>query len=200
MKEALGLARKPRGILIKDADRNNRIYPGYFANVMVSEKGKRVFKPMRYRVRPSGSGMEIPSKYNVFNARLDALEKRQTWKNIFMKNHGIFPFIRFYEWVKNEQGKKVLITFNPENRNIMWAPVIFDTWISNDKKVTFDSFALLTNDPPPEIAEQGHDRCPIFLREDLINTWMRPEESSKTDIYKLLNSVEQVNYGHFLAA
>ena len=33
---------------------DSRIYPGYFAPVMVMESGKRVIKPMRYQCRPAG--------------------------------------------------------------------------------------------------------------------------------------------------
>src|SRR5687768_10439255 len=69
-----------------------RIFPNYFAPLIVAEGKRRVIKPMRYRVLPSWSEKEIPAKYNVFNARLDALESRRTWKNIFMRRHGILVF------------------------------------------------------------------------------------------------------------
>ena len=59
---------------------------------------------MRYRVRPNGSKEEVPTKYNVFNARIDSLEIRNTWAPLFMRNHGIVPLTGFYEWVSGPDG------------------------------------------------------------------------------------------------
>ena len=37
------------------------------------------------------------------------------------------------------------------------------------------SFAIITDDPPPEIAEAGHDRCPIPIKPENIDAWLNPE-------------------------
>jgi len=200
LKKQMGLKRKARSSLFKEADQYGRIYPNSFAPVIVWEEGKRIIKPMRYRVRPERSGEEIPSQYNVFNARLDSLEKRKTWKGLFLKKHALFPFVRFYEWVEDKEGKSRLISFHPEDREIMWAPALYDTWSSKDGKIHFDSFALITDDPPPEVAEQGHDRCPIFLNETLIDSWLNPANLTKDGAYKLLKQLEPVYFHHKLAA
>lgn len=195
VKELMGLKRKPSSPVLKTPEDDGRVYPNYFAPVIVMENGKRVIKPMRYRVRLNGSTEEIPTKYNVFNARIDALEKRKTWQALFTRNHGLFPFIKFYEWVE-EGGRKKLINFSPDHHEIMWAPCLFDHWQSKDKKIKFYSFALITDDPPPEIAEKGHDRCPIFLDSQNIDAWLTPEGKSKQEFYALLKQIEQVYY-HF---
>ncbi|MCB0391327.1 MAG: SOS response-associated peptidase family protein [Bdellovibrionales bacterium] len=194
LKIEMGLKRKPSSSLFKEADEHGRIYPNSFAPVIVWENNKRLIKPMRYRVRPAHSKQEIPSKYNVFNARLDSLEKRKTWQSLFMKKHALFPFVRFYEWVENPQGKSQLISFAPENRAIMWAPALYDNWVSADKKIQFASFAIITNDPPPEVAEMGHDRCPIFLNENSIDQWLQPEKNNKQKMYELLKILEPVYF------
>ena len=62
IKAQLGLKRKPSSNVFKEADDKGRIYPGYFAPVIVHGEGKRIIKPMRYRVRPANSAEEIPSK------------------------------------------------------------------------------------------------------------------------------------------
>ncbi len=195
LKQILGLKRKPSSPLFKKAAEDGRIYPGYFAPVIVYEDGQRVIKPMRYRVRPEHSSEEIPTQYNVFNARLDSLTNRKTWKNLFLKNHGLFPFIRFFEWVE-KKGRKKLIQFFPERREIMWAPMIFDQWRSVNNEVGFQSFALITTDPPREIEEQGHDRCPIFMAEKNIDLWLQAESLNQEIAFGLLNQVETTHYSH----
>lgn len=199
-KEALGLARKPVSNPFKTPQSDCRIYPGYFAQVLVEDKGKKLFRPMRYRVRPHGSNAEIPTKFNVFNARLDSLELRQTWNPLFGTNHGIFPFTRFFEWVEHN-GEKRQISFKSERHELLWAPCLWDYWFNEKESVGFYSFAMITDDPPPEIEAMGHDRCPIFLRADQIDAWLSPKGKSKDELYSILQMREQVVYSHeWLAA
>jgi len=173
---------------------DGRIFSNYFANIIVEENDHRVIKPMRYRVRPHGSREEVPTKYNVFNARIDSLENRQTWNSLFMKNHGIVPFVNFYEWVADSSGKPKLITFFPEQREIMWAPVLWDEWVSKDGQIQFKSFAIITDGPSPEIERMGHDRCPIFLNHEQIDSWLNPKGISKKSMYEILAKREDVYY------
>ena len=196
VKDRLGLKRKPSSFFFKEAGKDSRIYPGYFAPVIVWENGVRQIRPMRYRVRPYGSAEEIPSKFNVFNARLDSLEMRRTWRGLFMRKHALFPFFRFFEWIANESGKKRLVKFSPYGCDRMWAPALYDTWKSKDNEITFHSFAVITDDPPREIEEQGHDRCPVFLQENLIDDWLQPKGKSKAHCYQLLKNKETVFYKH----
>lgn len=114
-----------------------------------------------------------------------------------MKNHGLFPFKRFYEWVERKGAKK-LIEFHPNNQEIMWAPMIYDRWSSANNEVEFSSFALITTDPPQEVEEQGHDRSPIFLKEKHIKSWLKPSELSKERAYELLSEQEETYFDHDL--
>ena len=181
--------------MFKVPDEDNRIFPNVHAPVIIKSGDKRILKPMRYRVRPAGSKEEVPSKYNVFNARLDALETRKTWMPLFMNSHALFPFTNFYEWIEHE-GKKKLITFKPEDRDIMWAPTLYDVWQSHDGRERIESFALITTDPPPEIERMGHDRCPIFLKEEYIDDWLTPENETRDEVYEMLKEQESVTYSY----
>jgi putative SOS response-associated peptidase YedK len=199
---------------------DNRVFPGYFANVIVAEAGKRVFKPMRYRVRPQGSAEEIPDKFGVYNARIDSLTTKKTWQPLFMRKHGLVPFTNFYEWVldpeekndlalfnfleeeerrelgENQNAKKRLISFYPDNREIMWAPCLWDEWQSESGEISFMSFAIITDDPPKEVEIMGHDRCPIFLKENCIDEWLSPQLSNENKMYELLKEREEVKFSY----
>jgi putative SOS response-associated peptidase YedK len=173
---------------------DGKVFSNYFTNVIVDDNDQRIIKPMRYRVRPNGSKEEVPTKYNVFNARIDSLEIRETWAPLFMRNHGIVPLTGFYEWVTGENGKPRLINFFPEGREIMWAPCLWDEWISKDGRIQFKSFAIITDGPPPEIERMGHDRCPIFLNKEKIDSWLNPKSLSKDQVYNLLSKKEDVRF------
>jgi putative SOS response-associated peptidase YedK len=204
LQAALGLKRKPKEnssqfrYALKEPD--GRVYPGYFAPVIIREDGKRKLVPMRYRVRPQGTPHEIPTKYNLFNCRIDSLLTRPTWRRLLARNHALFPFVRFHEWVEDPNGKKVQVSFAPDSRQLMWAPALFDEWSSLDGRIKFKSVAIVTDDPPPEIADCGHDRCPIFLRQDLIDDWLTPRGRSPEELLAILRQKEPVYYHHEMAA
>lgn len=201
LKKTLGLARKPSSPLFRWAPHEmQRLYPNYFAPVMILQEGQRTFVPMRYRLRPADTATEIPTKYNVFNARLDSLKTRPTWQRLFARerHHALFPFCRFYEWV--QRGKrKVEISFSPENYELMWAPALYDQWVSEDGRIAFSSFAMITDEPPREIAAAGHDRCPIFLDHQVIDDWLAPEAYTEKDLLDILACRQPVHYHHELA-
>ena len=192
-------ANEKKALPLKMPSDDGRIFSNYFANVIVEESGQRLIKPMRYRVRPHGSREEIPTKFNVFNARIDALETRKTWTPLFMKKHGIIAFTHFYEWVsdpENPNGKPKLISFYPDNHELMWAPVLYDEWISKDGSMQFKSFAIITDGPSPEIERMGHDRCPIFLDKEKIDSWLNPKNVNKKTMYEVLAMREETYFSH----
>ena len=163
---------------------NPRIYPNYFAPIVTLHKGQRLITPMRYRVRPHGSDNEVPSKYNMFNARIDSLQSRQSWKPLFMRQHGLLAFQGFYEWVARPKGKQVIL-IRPQSQKTLAAPIIFDTWISTDKSTGFASFAVITRDPPKEVLDAGHDRCPITLEKGSWDSWLRCEGTANSMIQSI---------------
>lgn len=164
----------------------DRVFPFSYAPVVVEEQGTRWLRPMRYRVLPA-NGVEIPAKYNVFNARRDSLETAATWKPLFGRRHAIFPFVSFYEWVEAPGGGSREIVFHPGERAFMWAASLYSVTGSRL------SFALITDEPPPEVAAAGHDRCPLFLEGEAWDQWLKPGADKKA-LHALLDRKEPVKY------
>ena len=187
-------ASKKRSEPFKFPTEDGKVFPHYFAPVIVDRGEQRLIEEMRYRIRPFGSKEEVPSKFNLYNARLDSLLERKTWQSLFMRNHGLIPFVKFYEWVPGPDQKAKLISFFPENRETMWAPCLWDEWISKDGRLSFKSFAIITDDPPLEIEQMGHDRCPIFLKEEFIERWLNPQKENTKEVLEMLKHKEAVTY------
>jgi putative SOS response-associated peptidase YedK len=173
-----------------------RIYPNYFAAAIAEIGGQRLLTPMRYRILPR-TGIEVPMQYNVFNARRDSLQSVRNWKPLFGAQHAIFPFTRFYEWVSRD-GKPVEISFSPEGYSGMWAASLYEEYRSELGMIR--SFAMVTDEPPAEVAAAGHDRCPVFLESRLLDDWLLPAGKSLEELDRLLDCKEQPFYSHALAA
>ncbi len=178
-------------------DDENRIFPNVFAPVLVKENNSKIITPMRYRIRPKGSKEEIPSKYNLYNARIDSLLTKTTWSKILYEKRGIVPFKRFFEWVKTDGPKRKLGVFSPIGMDYMWAACLTDEWISEDGNFKLKTFAIITGEPPDEVLEAGHDRCPLFLKRDQIDDWISPTAKNNKKILEMLNEIEKVKYSFF---
>lgn len=191
--EELSYRAKENPKKIKFADESDRIYPNYYAPVIYQEKKQNILSPMRYRIRPAGSKEEVPSKFNLFNARLDSIYKRKTWEHLIGRKHCLVPIKSFYEWVLHEDKKKQ-IQFLPTTRETLWVASLYDQWTAKDQSEIIESFAVITTEPPPEVASMGHDRCPVTLSEKNLDLWLDTETDDVDSQMKLLQTAAQEKY------
>lgn len=185
-----------------------RIFPYWYAPVLVSEAGERVIKPMRYHCRPSGKPASIDSRYpGLYNARRDNLEG--FWKNQFGRHHAYCVVESFYENValhdfekralrEGEKAQNCVLHFNPQPASDMLVACLWDSWQKPGAPELL-SFAAITDDPPPEVAATGHNRCIIPLKPQNLLTWLTPGADLAT-YYALLDDREKPYYAHELAA
>ena len=178
----------------KDMSLHPRIYPFYFAPVVFQRDEARVIAPMRYRLRPSDSREEPPAKYNLYNARLEAIGERQNWRRLFMRQHGVIMFRAFFEWITAPDGKKRVVQFTPADDVPLCAPVLYDHWQAVEGQEAYFSFAVITTEPPEEVRAAGHDRCPVILKSGDMDTWLSPAASGVSAVQKILHSPAPVKF------
>lgn len=58
------------------------------------------------------------------------------------------------------------------------------------------SFAIITDDPPPEIAEAGHDRCPIPIKPGNIDAWLNLDPRDIDPVDAILEGKLRPYYTH----
>jgi len=185
-----------------------RVFPFWYAPVLVSEAGERVIKPMRYHCRPSGKPASVDGRYpGLYNARRDNLEG--FWKSQFGRQHAYCVLQSFYENVAvhdfekralhpGEKAQYRVLHFNPQPASDMLVACLWDSWQKPGEPALL-SFAAITDDPPPEVAATGHNRCIIPLKPQNISTWLTPGADLAT-YYSLLDDRERPYYAHEQAA
>lgn len=182
-----------------------RIFPNYYGYTIVSEKGQRIIRPMRYQLLPHFSKSSRYTRANpktgrqvqisTFNARADSLEKRHAWKQVFGKKHCLAVHKRFFEYVEHPQTKKSqLIAFHGKEHPLLWSAGLWDRWQSPDGSYFIDSYAMVTLDPVPAIEQAGHDRMPAMIERELIDDWLNPGQESIQELYEILEHREPVQY------
>lgn len=190
-------------------DRDSRIFPGFYAPVMVMEDGVRVVKPMRYRCRPAGKPAFYDVKFpGTYNARRDSLER--FWRGQFGHTHGLMIANAFYEHVPrhraeqrdlapDEVAEDLILEFRPRPAQDMLVACIWSRWTAPGQPDLL-SFAAVTDDPPPEIAAAGHDRCIIPIKPANVEAWLKPDPAHLAAQYAILDDRERPYYAHRMAA
>ncbi len=190
------------------SDSDARIFPGWYAPVIVAENGRRVIKPMRYQCRVQGKPAFYDRKFpGTYNARRDNLEG--FWKGQFGHTHGLMIVNAFYENVSRhalegrepgagEKDENVILEFRPTPAQDMLVACLWSHWQDGDEHL--DSFAAITDDPPAEIAAAGHDRCIIPIKPEHIDAWLNPDPKNLAALYDILDDRARPYYEHRMAA
>ncbi|CAJ0726024.1 SOS response-associated peptidase [Ralstonia pickettii] len=178
--------------------RDSRIFPGWYAPVMVMENGRRVVKPMRYQCRPAGKPAFYDTEFpGTYNARRDNL--RGFWKGQYGHTHGLILVDAFYENVTGSAGEKIVLEFRPDPAQTLLVACLWSHWTKPGEKDLL-SFAIITDDPPPEISEAGHDRCPVPIKQEHIDTWLNPGPRDLAAMDAILDDRPDLYYQHKLAS
>lgn len=190
-------------------DEDSRIFPGWYAPVMAWQDGRRVVRPMRYQCRPAGAPAFYDTKFpGTYNARRDNLEGT-FWKKLFGYTHGIMVANAFFENVSRhtmehrdlaagEKEENIVLEFRPRPTQDMLLACVWSEWKGEGE--TLLSFAAITDEPPPEVAAAGHDRCVIPIKPENVDAWLRAGPNDLAAMYAILDDRERPYYEHRLAA
>jgi len=188
----------------------DRIWPGYFAPVMIRdpETGGRMVVPMRYRCRlPGWTEADEIEKPGTYNARRDKLS--MVWRKVFGYCHGVMIVERFYESVylhnlqqralaPGEREQSVEIMFTPSTGENLFVACLWTYVAAAGDDPGFYTFAAITDDPPFEVAEAGHDRCPVPIQEEDIDAWLDPSPNDYASLCAILDRRVRPFYEHQL--
>ncbi|ERJ32861.1 hypothetical protein L810_5941 [Burkholderia sp. AU4i] len=178
-------------------DGESRIFPGWYAPVLIQLDGKRRIVPMRYRCRiPGWTEADEKKKPGCYNSRVTSLST--AWREVFGYTHGIVLAETFFEHVDRD-GQDVVLRFDPTPPQQMQLACL---WTRTEIPGAADlwSFAAITDEPPPEVAAAGHDRCPVPIKSSNVDAWLAPDPSRRADLREILADRERPYYQHQLAA
>jgi len=187
-------------------DDDARIFPQNFAPVMVAQDGKRVLRPMRFLCRPEGKPAFYDVKFpGLYNARRDNLDK--FWKDHWGYRHGIIVANAFFENVnkhraegrelrEGEAVENVVLEFKPRPTQDMLLACLWSDWKGQGGELDLLSFALITDEPPEEVAAAGHDRCVIPIKPEHVDAWLNPDPTNLDAMQAILDDRARPYYEH----
>jgi putative SOS response-associated peptidase YedK len=184
---------------------DNRIFPMVYAGVIINQGGENVLTPMRYFCRPAGKPAFYDKKFpGLYNARRDSLER--FWSDQFGRHHAVMVIESFYENVKlhaserrelraGEEEQNVVLQFTPNPPQTMLIACLWSHW-TDPREPDLRGFAAITDEPPPDVAAAGHDRCIINLRPEHVEAWLTPENRSRQELQNILSDRAVSTYQH----
>ncbi len=158
--------------------RDDRIFPDWYAPLLVEETGTRIVRPMRYHCRPAGMAASSDRTRSgqvsgTYNARRDNLTR--FWRHQFAHTQGLLVASMFYENVDDGQGGSMELAFTPRTGEDMLIACLWSHWHDPAAQAPdLLSFAAITDAPEPEVAAAGHDRTVINLRPEHVGAWLAP--------------------------
>ncbi len=133
----------------------------------------------RFGIHRLGSGGK--PRPPLLNVRTDGMRKGQFRKHL-KERRCVIPCEGFYEW-RDEGGKQPYYFSRKDGKPMMLAGI----WeIAEYKGDTRVAFAILT-DEPDELVASYHDRMPLTLADDKVETWLDLSNESPLDGNLLLN-------------
>lgn len=149
-----------------------RFLPKSVAPVVVKDKSSLKLTPMAFSLVPSWSS-EPKVKFATHNARIESIIEKPTWKKPFRSQHCLIPMTGFFESVYEGPEAGNIILFTKPSKDLLFAAGIFDYWEDKiEKEKSFFSFSILTREPSDFILHHGHDRTPIFLKNENAFEWL----------------------------
>jgi hypothetical protein len=99
---------------------------------------------------------------------------------------------------KGEKEENMVLHFKPRDLELMTVPGIFDQ--NDEGKLTLHSFALITDDPNPEVAAAGHDRTPVIMREKHMDLWLNTKNVPLGNCEVVFTDKQPTYFNHQIAA
>lgn len=170
----------------------NTIFPHTPGLAIYENMGPRKADIMNFGLIPSWSKERKP-KFASYNARIETVMEKPTWKAAFKNRHCLVPISVFYESVYEGDYAGNTISIRAEKSELMTAAGIWESWTDKTTGEIVNSYAILTTEPPLQIRTAGHDRCPIFLKSNAFSEWLI-DDPQKNWIQFLETNSDSINF------
>jgi putative SOS response-associated peptidase YedK len=177
---------------------DGRIFPMHYAPIILEEGDKRWIRLARYHCRKPGQAPFMDQKLQGnYNARKTSLSGY--WKELFGVSHAVMLVESFFENVQRD-GRNQVLHFVPQPSETMLIACLCATWTNSKDGQTLLSFAAITDEPPKEVAEAGHDRMIVNLKPENVATWLAPAGHSLAELDAILADRQAPYYEHEVMA
>jgi putative SOS response-associated peptidase YedK len=165
----LGITKLPEGVDLEQV--LIEVFPHLPGLVVIESGGERKSEQMEFSFISKSEEQLRDIRYATFNARLDAVAVKATWKNALTTHRCIVPLSEFHEPAYWGPLAGNMIRYASEEP--LFAAGLWKRWRNPKDGTEVSSFAIIVHDAYPIVEEHGHDRSPVFLDEEGAKEWIR---------------------------
>lgn len=138
-----------------------------------NEEGLLELQMMRWWLVPSWS-TDVSSKYSMFNARSESLDKSRAYSQPFKHRRCIIPASGYYEWQNADGQKRPFYISSADADGLLFAG-LWDSWERGEGPALL-SCTLVTRAAIGEM-KNIHGRAPVMLGKKAAYTWLDQKSS-----------------------
>jgi putative SOS response-associated peptidase YedK len=152
--------------------------------VVVNEGGARQLDVFQWGLIPFwAKDKAIGSK--MINARAETLAEKPSFKRPLQKQRCLVLADGFYEWQKTSRGKIPTYIHLKDRKPFAFAG-LWDRWTASDGEEILSCTIVTTT--PNSLIEPIHNRMPVILPQEAVETWLNPVEQSPKTLLPLLKA------------
>ncbi len=137
-----------------------QVFPGYKSIVLIKSNLGLEAKELVYGLSPKWA--KPKAKFATYNARIETIFEKPTWKEAIRSKRCLIPLTAFYESIYDKEYAGQLVKFSETRDTPLIAAGIYDE----------TGFAIITREPLEFVGKAGHDRSPILMHHEFFDSWL----------------------------
>ena len=123
---------------------------------------------------------ELEIAKTAFNARIETLSEKASFKLLVNSSRCIIPSTGFFEW-KHENKQKTPHFIYPTNDSVFSMAGLYDSWMNPNSNEVLNSFTIITSEANDFMAEihNSKKRMPLILNAKDEENWLNGEDEIK---------------------
>lgn len=147
---------------------NFNVCPTVQIHSVTSDDGARHLRAMRWGFLPHWYKTPTDGPL-LINARAETIAKKPAFKSAAQSRRCLIPASGFYEWTKDEDGKRLPWYIHHADDDLLAFAGIWQTWDKGDEPLT--TCAIVTTGANKAMSEI-HNRMPVVLSRDDWALWL----------------------------
>lgn len=161
--------------------------------------GERRLEAARWSLVPSYS-KTLTLKYPTFNARIETVMDKPTFRGSTRTKRALLPFDSFFEWKSIPgQKRKQRHTISPPDPNTVAFAGLYSWWKDHEDDSWVLTATMLTRDATGPLTELHH-RAPVVVDRAQWDDWLDVESDPVDELFEMISEVSAELMAEFSVA
>jgi putative SOS response-associated peptidase YedK len=144
--------------------------PGQTASVLIKPNADIELATLQWGLLPFWA-KELSLASHTFNARLDTVDDKPSFRAAFKTRHAVIPMAGYYEWQKTPGGKQPYYFHAEKVGEILWVAGLWEPRHALQTDASHGTFTIITQ-PAEGLPASIHNRMPVFMDTGDVEKWL----------------------------